>query len=108
MTITIDPDDLEIVLDAFNARRDAATLNDYFSAAAYSRSTKLARDAALILMRRSWIAALSQHVQPSHARGYVARQEFYVRETMNSVDQLPVTPMPWNEHWPEHATGEQP
>ena len=78
MTIPIDSDDLAIVLDAFNERRDAPTLNDYFSAVAYSQSTKLARDAALILMRRSWIAALSQHVQPSHARGYIARQEFHV------------------------------
>lgn len=105
MSTIIDDADLEIVFDAYDAKRDSPTINDYMSAAAYGKATWLERDAALILMRRAWIAALSRRgmprrLKPSHARSYVARQEFYVRETMNTVDDLPVTPMPWNPHWP--------
>jgi hypothetical protein len=80
-------------------------MNDYFSAVAYPQESRLARDAALILMRDAWVDALTRQgmprrLQPSHARGYVRRQEFYVRDTMNTVDNLPVTSMPWNPHWP--------
>ncbi len=104
----IDADDIERVLECHEAEQDAPTLNDYFSAAAYSKTSRLERDAALIMMRRAWIEALSRprkpgrRLQPSHARGYVLRQEFYVRQTMNGIDDLPVTPMPWNAHWPEY------
>jgi|SoimicMinimDraft_3_1059731.scaffolds.fasta_scaffold444351_1 hypothetical protein len=99
---TIEPADIETVLDAYADRRDAPTLNDYFSAAAYPKATKLEREAALIRVRRAWIAALSRHLRPSHARDYVLRQEFHVRATMNEVDALPVTPMPWNRYWPAY------
>jgi hypothetical protein len=100
----IDDDDLEIVLDDYAARCDAPTLNDYFSVIAYPKTTKLERDAALVLMRRAWIAALHRRgVKLSHARGYILRQEFYVRENMNGVDDLPVSPLPWNPHWPVYT-----
>jgi hypothetical protein len=107
--MTINPDDIELALDDYDAWRISPTLNDYFSAAAYPKATQLARDAALIMMRRAWIAALSRprhpgrsrRIQPSHARGFVMRQEFHVREIMNTVDDLPVTPLLWNEHWSE-------
>jgi len=97
----IDHNDLEIVLDDYATRRNSPTINDYLSAIAYPKTTRLEREAALIVMRRAWVAALSQHLKPSHARGYVLRQEFYVRETMNTVDGLPVAPLPWSPHWPQ-------
>jgi hypothetical protein len=84
---------------------DAPLLNDYFTAAAYPMTTKSERDAALFMMRHKWVAALShphlaRRLKPSHARGYVRRQEYYVRDAMNTVDDLPVTPMAWSPFWP--------
>jgi hypothetical protein len=98
MNIRIDDADIELVLDAHDEWRDTATLNDYFTAFAYPKATRLERDAALVLMRRAWVAALSRpgmprRLKPSHARGYVRRQETIVRDTMNGIDQLPVTPL---------------
>jgi hypothetical protein len=106
MSIPIIEDaDIELVLECYEAEQDAPTLNDYFSAIAYPKTSRLERNAALIMMRRAWVKALSRsdmpkRLKPSHARGYVLRQEFYVRESMNGIDDLPVTPMPWNSHWP--------
>ena len=102
--ITIDEADLDIVLADFVARYDAPTLNDYMSAIAYPKVTRLERDAALVLMRRVWIAALHRRgVKLSHAHGYILRQEYYVREAMNGIDDLPVSPLPWNPHWPVYT-----
>jgi hypothetical protein len=95
--MTIDDADIELVLDAYENWRNAPTLNDYFSSVAYPKTTKLAREAALILMRQAWVAALSRkgmrrRLTPSHARGYVMRNEAIARDTLN-FDGLPVKPM---------------
>ena len=58
MTEVIEVDDIEIVLDQYDARENAPLLNDYFSAAAYPKTTQLERDAALIMMRQAWVKAL--------------------------------------------------
>jgi hypothetical protein len=106
--MNIDDADIELVLDAHENWQDAPTFNDYFGSVTYSKATKLEREAALILMRRAWVAALSRkgmprRLTPSHARGYVMRHEAIARDTLN-FDELPVKPMTWNPHWPNNHT----
>ena len=47
-------------------------------------------------MRLRWIEALAPLIGATAARDCVKQQEFYVRDAMNTVDQLPVPPMLWN------------
>jgi hypothetical protein len=101
--IKIDPEDIEYVLDEIEGLVPQSLINDYFTSASYDLATSHKRNLALIEMRWAWIEALTPELGENRARGYVRKQEFYVRETMNNTDDLPVPMIPWESRWQEDA-----
>jgi uncharacterized NAD(P)/FAD-binding protein YdhS len=107
MTIIIDHDGLESILEDYRDGYDTGMIDCYFCTAAYppyaqaETQTEAEREAALRAVRSALIEALcGRGLSLQDAVQYVARHEYLTRETMNEVDGLPVHPMHWMSFWP--------
>lgn len=98
-TIEINPDDVQYVLDEIEGLCPPSLINCYFVNASYDLTSAGERNAALINMRRAWIAALTPELGLSRACSHVRKQEFHVRDSMNTVDGLPVPLILWDSRW---------